>query len=80
MAGAMPPYAASASLPSSDARKEIVVPQVVEVEQRERVVVAVGEDEGQDRRLGLVQVEHLGQKERCRTSGPTRAPAHPASR
>jgi hypothetical protein len=39
--------------------------QIGEVEQRQPLVVAVGEDQGQHRDLGLVQVEHLAEQDRA---------------
>jgi len=36
--------------------------QILEVEQRQSVVIAVFEDEGKDRRLGLVEVEDLAEE------------------
>ena len=39
-------------------------PQVLEVEQRQLLVVAVAEDQRQDRGLRVVEVEHLAQQQR----------------
>ena len=51
-------------MPSSDERNLSVALEVLEVEQRQVVVVAVLEDEREDRRLRLVEVEHLAEQQR----------------
>ena len=53
--------------------------EILEVEQRQVVVVAVLEDERQDRRLRLVQVEHLAEEQRTERAGRSPVPARRAS-
>ena len=52
--------------------------EVLQVEQRQVVVVAVLEDQRQDRGLGLVEAEDLAEQERPEASGPSPGPGRRA--
>ena len=67
-------------MPSSDDEELQRRREVLQVEQRQVVVVAVLEDQREDRGLGLVEVEDLAEEQRPEASGRSPGPARRAGR